>query len=213
MMTEEGKGPGRPRDESLAARRQEEILGAASLFFAEFGYRNADIQVLADRLGVGKGTVYRYFPTKEALFFGAVDDGIRRLIESIDRAVEGEVDSIAHIKKAVHAYLGFFDRHPHIVELLIIERAEFRDRKQATYFTYKERQHDQRLQFIKDAMAKGVIRQMDPERIMRLFSDTLYGTIFTNNFSRRKVPFEEQAEDIIEILLQGILSEAYRLKQ
>ena len=204
---------GRPRNDKLAIRREQKILSEAAIFFADYGYRQADIQLLAERIGIGKGTVYRYFPTKEALFLGAVDDGIRRLIESIDSAVEGEEDPIEHIKKAIHAYLGFFDRHPHIVELLIIERAEFRDRKQATYFTYKERQHDQRLQFIKNAMAKGVIREMNPERIMRLFGDTLYGTIFTNNFSRRKVPFEEQAEDIIDILLQGILSDAYRQKQ
>lgn len=212
MKKEKSSFTGRPRDENLAARRQDQILSAASEFFAEFGYRNADIQLLAERLGVGKGTIYRYFPTKETLFFGAVDAGMRQLIEWVDSAVEGEKDPIEHIKLAVHAYLAFFDRNPHIVELLTTERAEFRDREKATYFQYKEREHEKRIKFIMDAMCLGVIRQMDPERIMRIFNDTLYGTIFTNTFSQRKMPFEQQAEDILDILLRGILSDVSQTK-
>ncbi len=207
MVSVDKRVAGRPRDETLVARRREEILPEASLFFAEFGYRNADVQVLAERLKVGKGTVYRYFETKEALFFASVDAGIRRLIEAIDIAVEGIEDPVVHITKAVHAYLGFFERNPHIVELLIIERAEFRDREQATYFQYKERQHEYRLEVFKQAIAQGTIRPMDPDRVMRLFSDTLYGVIFTNNFSRRQVPSEKQAEEILDIFFNGILRE------
>ena len=30
-------------------------------------------QALADRLGVGKGTIYRHFPSKRALFLAAAD--------------------------------------------------------------------------------------------------------------------------------------------
>ena len=211
-MSGKKRGRGRPRDEELVARRRKEILTAGALFFAEFGYRNADIQVLAERLSVGKGTIYRYFPTKEALFFSAVDAGIRELVDVIDEALAGVVEPIEHMRKGIHAYLGFFDHNPHIVELLIIERAEFRDRKQATYFHYKEREHDRRMAFFAEAMDQGVVRRMDPERILRLISDTLYGVIFTNNFSRRSVPYQQQAEDVIEILFTGILTDAYRMK-
>jgi len=48
----------------IKIRREEEILEAAAIFFAECGYSEADTQTLADRLGVGKGTIYRYFPSK-----------------------------------------------------------------------------------------------------------------------------------------------------
>lgn len=209
-METENRGPGRPRDEGLAQRRQGEILAEASRLFAEFGYRTADVQVLADRLGVGKGTVYRYFPTKEALFFAAVDMGIRGLVDHIDAATEGVTDPIVHMQRAVRAYLGYFDQHPFLVELLIIERAEFRDREKATYFLYKERQHTHRRTFVESAIAQGVIRPIDPERVMRIFSDTLYGIIFTNHFARRKMPYEEHAADIIDIVFHGILTDAAR---
>ena len=42
---------------------------AAALVFAQHGYGNTDVQFVADALHMGKGTVYRYFPSKEALVF------------------------------------------------------------------------------------------------------------------------------------------------
>ncbi len=195
---------GRPKDETLAERRRREILAEAARLFAETGYPRADLQVLADRLGVGKGTVYRYFSTKEALFLAAVDEGIHGLSEVIDAALEDESDPVRRLEKSVHTYLGYFDRHPEMVELLIIERAEFRDRKKATYFVYKERHHGRRRAIAEEGMASGAFRQMDPERLMRVVSDLLYGVIFTNHFSERRVPFEQQAQEVIDFVLHGI---------
>ena len=46
-------------------RRREEILEKAIKLFAKHGYGGTDTQQLADELRVGKGTLYRYFPSKE----------------------------------------------------------------------------------------------------------------------------------------------------
>lgn len=50
------------------ARRPQEILDAAFEEFAANGYAATRVEDIAARLGVTKGTVYLYFPTKEALF-------------------------------------------------------------------------------------------------------------------------------------------------
>ena len=60
------------REETLC-RRREEILAAAIHLFAVHGYAGTDTQLLADKLQVGKGTLYRYFQSKEDLFLAAVD--------------------------------------------------------------------------------------------------------------------------------------------
>jgi AcrR family transcriptional regulator len=200
---------GRPRDAGLVARREKEILAAATRVFAETGYRQADVQVVADRLGVGKGTVYRYFPTKEALFFAAVDAGMRALVECIDAAAHESDAPAKYFEQGIRSYLGFFDRNPDLVELLIIERAEFRDREQATYFVYKERHHARRKAFIQKGIAKGIIRKIPPERIMNVVGDCLYGAMFTNHFSNRRIPYERQAADIMDLLMNGVFTQRH----
>jgi AcrR family transcriptional regulator len=55
-------------DPDLGARRRQEILDAAARLFAKHGYSQTDTQVIADELQVGKGTIYRYFPSKGRSF-------------------------------------------------------------------------------------------------------------------------------------------------
>src|ERR1700722_8007432 len=80
------RGVGRPRrQEEEAQLRAELILEAATRYFARYGYANTDVQMIADELSIGKGTIYRHFPTKQELFFAAVDRGMDRLLKQVDR--------------------------------------------------------------------------------------------------------------------------------
>src|SRR5450755_912728 len=95
---------GRPKVEGLQERRREEILAVATAEFARRGYPNTDLQVVADRLRVGKGTVYRYFDTKEALFLAAADRFMRRLKAETDGAAAKGRDALEQIALATRAY-------------------------------------------------------------------------------------------------------------
>jgi AcrR family transcriptional regulator len=201
---------GRPCDEHRRERRCEEILDKATEVFAEHGYRNTDVQYIADPLEIGKATIYRYFPTKERLFLAAVERGVRRLDEAIELAVGRVDDPIAKMTVAIRAYLEFFETHPDLVELFIQERAEFRDRPKAIYFEHSCDNKDQWRQSLLAAMTKGRLRKMPAERIMAVTSDLLYGTMFTNHFAGRDKPFEEQARDIQDVLFRGIFSDSER---
>lgn len=63
--TEAAKPPRKPRADSL--RNREKLLAAASAIFAEGG-PDASLEAVARRAGVGIGTLYRHFPTRESLF-------------------------------------------------------------------------------------------------------------------------------------------------
>ncbi len=55
-----------------AEARPDEVLDAALAVFVEKGYAAAKVDEVARRAGVSKGTVYLYFPSKEALIEGIV---------------------------------------------------------------------------------------------------------------------------------------------
>ncbi len=201
---------GRPVNQELRERRREEILDAAVKLFARGGYGETDTQALADSLQIGKGTIYRYFPSKEALFLAAVDRGMHRAGESIDASLTGLCEPLEIIRAAVNAYLNFFDRHPEIVELLIQERAHFKDRKQPTYFEHREANIGRWQELFRSLIAAGRVRDLSPARITDVTSDLLYGAMFTNYFAGRRRPLSEQADDILDLIFNGILSEGER---
>lgn len=52
--------------------RLERVLDAAADLLVRLGYRRVTIEEVARRAGIGKGTVYLHFPTKEALFLAVL---------------------------------------------------------------------------------------------------------------------------------------------
>lgn len=206
------RGRGRPKDPSLAERRQEEILDVAARVFATRGYPQTDVQAIADALGIGKGTIYRYFPSKDRLFLAAVDRGMQRLIEATGR-LDPASDPLEHLQLALVAYLRFFKENPEFAELLIQERAEFRDRQEPTYFSRKKVEEPVWRSSFEALIAAGRVRDVPVERIMNVIGDLVYGTMFTNHFVGRHRPLAEQAEDILDVVFHGILTPAERVRR
>jgi AcrR family transcriptional regulator len=200
----------RSGDDTLRESRREQIMDEAARLFARLGYSAADTQLLAEKLGIGKGTIYRYFPSKQDVFLAAVDRVMRRLHDQIEATIEGVADPLDRIAGAIRAYLAFFADHPDFVELLMQERAQFKDRKKPTYFVHREANVEPWQALYRELIAQGRVRPMPVERIIDVLSDLLYGTIFTNYFAGRSKPCAEQAHDILDVVFHGILSEPER---
>lgn len=81
-----------------AARNREKVLEAARELFASKGFE-VPLDEIATQAGVGPGTVYRHFPTKQALFQAVTEERVGALIAS---AAETHEDP----KAALFAFLG-----------------------------------------------------------------------------------------------------------
>ena len=194
-------------------RRREEILDKVAGLFAKHGYFETDTQFLADQLQVGKGTLYRYFVSKEEMFLAAVDRVMRKLHERIVQQSSEVEDPLDQIRKGIHAYLAFFAEHPEFVELLIQERALFKDRKKSTYFQHRDVYVKRWQELYRSMGAKGLIRDIPAERITDVIGDLIYGTTVANIFSGRRASPEMQTRNILDIVFFGILADSQRHRE
>ena len=69
-----------PKLRADAARNRARVLDVAYETFAAEGL-SVPIDEIARRAGVGAGTVYRHFPTKEALFAAVIEDRMEHLVD------------------------------------------------------------------------------------------------------------------------------------
>jgi len=206
-MATEMRKPGRPKNPELEARRSAEILGVAAAVFAELGFAHTQVQEIADRLGVGNGTVYRYFPTKEKLFIAALEKGLQELSDTMDRVMASPYDPIRQLELAVREYLRFFHRRPEMVELFLQERAAFPQKPRALYFTFKhEEERTKHAEFFERLTATGRVRNIPMERLMSVLGDLLYGAVLTNLLADRRVEPDALADDILDVILNGLLA-------
>lgn len=86
------------------------ILVAAIALFAERGYENLNMRTLASWVGLKAPTLYNYFPSKEALLVGAIDQGMDDFFGYILDGIEA-VPREQRLFEIVHRHAGYKLRH------------------------------------------------------------------------------------------------------
>lgn len=62
----------------------------------------------------------------------------------------------------------------------------------------------------RELIAAGRVREIPVDRITAVISDLVYGTMFTNHLAGRTRSLRSQAEDIVDIVFCGILTDGER---
>lgn len=98
--------------------KRERILDAATAVFAERDFHRVLVSEVASRAGVGKGTVYLYFPTKDDLHRAALEGSLERLAAEIEERASADAPVDRVLQEIVGAILRFFWRRPHLLTLV-----------------------------------------------------------------------------------------------
>jgi AcrR family transcriptional regulator len=117
-----------PPRSHVREEREKSILGAAVALFAERGYANTRMDDIAARAGVGKGTLYVYFPSKQALLEGVIRAASAPSVAAIEGMVMQAGGSpsevirvvIGRAKRALQATVA-----PVFAHVLILESGQF----------------------------------------------------------------------------------------
>ncbi len=78
-----------PRSTDPAQRQAtyERLLSAAASEFAQLGFEQANINTIAERAGLGKGTIYLYFPSKQEVFLALLRSVAERQLAAVRAAL------------------------------------------------------------------------------------------------------------------------------
>ena len=113
---------GRPLTKRGEATRRR-LLEAAELVFAEQGYHEASIVKITERAGIGLGTFYLYFDSKQAIFEALVLDLNRRVRHSMSEAMAGASDRLEAERAGFAGFFRFTAEHPALYR--VVREAEF----------------------------------------------------------------------------------------
>jgi AcrR family transcriptional regulator len=164
------------------------------------------VQDIADRVGVGKGTVYRHFGNKEGLFLAAVKHARDQLVSAVDAVKETQADPLDQLRACMTAILRFFDTHPEIVELLIEERALFRNRRPSLFFEHDEQRMAEWADRLRRMIESGEVRDLPVTEIQDTLSRFVFGAMFFNYFEGNRQPLAENSQAMFDVLYNGLLS-------
>lgn len=112
----------RARRQPRGLLRADEILAAAGALFAEVGYDKATTNLIAGRAGVSPGSLYQFFPNKEAIAQAYAEAATARLHRVYDAVLAPEVTSLplqAFLDAFIDALIAFNRENPGYLALSI----------------------------------------------------------------------------------------------
>ncbi|MGD8778730.1 MAG: TetR/AcrR family transcriptional regulator [Ignavibacteria bacterium] len=97
--------------------KKEIILNAAIKVFAKNGVRNTKIIDIANTAGVGKGTVYEYFSSKEEIFETAFEFSMAKYIDLLKQVAKSDIDPEKKLKRIIKDIGSMMEAESYLTEI------------------------------------------------------------------------------------------------
>ena len=194
----------------LKTDKKDLIIEAAAQIFAQKGYARASVADIALKAGIGKGTIYEYFKSKEDLFFAVFE----WFIWQTDAVAKVRISALGgtaaeRLKALSDSVMGMWEE----IEDAFILTMEFwaassssqlRDRiKKAFRNLYKEFRATV-VALIKDGIDRGEFRpDVKPEPVAAAMVGT-WDALFLQAWFEENFDPAATAEAFIEVLLRGL---------
>jgi AcrR family transcriptional regulator len=179
----------KPRADS--ARNRQLLIDAAKAGFAEIGL-NVSLEEIARRAGVGIGTLYRHFPSRDAV----VEAVYRREVEQLVNAVPHLLETLP-AGEALHQWMHLFVNYIATKRLVAPSLGAALSRTSAPRATPAELITKAISTLIKSAVRSGDVRKdIDPSDLLR----ALVGVSYSNP----DPGWEASARRLIDILMDGL---------
>lgn len=111
--------------ERVRNAREQEILQAARDVFAERGFDDASIDEIADRVGIGKGTVYLHFPSKIDILAALMQQMASEVSQRSRERMTPNDDALAKLRVVMHVLVEHHFSHRPIMQVCAAEAPHF----------------------------------------------------------------------------------------
>ncbi|WP_176591790.1 TetR/AcrR family transcriptional regulator [Sphingobium sp. EM0848] len=163
------------RRETRRRERRKAILEVAARSFLNNGYAATTMSSIAAEMGGSKGTLWSYFPSKEALFSAVLDDATttyrERLAAILDH--QGDLDRTLY-RLGINLLQKVTSPDAIALNRLVTSEAGRFPEMGAIFYNLAPR-HTRMLiaAFLEQAMDRGLLRKADPEQAARTFMTLL----------------------------------------
>ncbi|ROQ93241.1 TetR/AcrR family transcriptional regulator [Desulfosoma caldarium] len=156
---------------------RERILAAAQEVFSQKGFHQATMDEIAERADVGKGTLYRHFPSKENLFHQLVQIRLNELEAQAECVLDSEDDVLSMIEKYLSIYFDFFDRNQGLYRVMVHEHPDLDERLQDLYVEKIMRRIPHLKRKIREARLQNVLKDVNFQTVFHGAMGFIHGVI------------------------------------
>jgi AcrR family transcriptional regulator len=179
-----------------------ELLEAALRVLGSKGYHGTKIVDIARAAGVGVGTFYLYYPTKEAIFVELVEDAAGRLKAELDAVRAKCTDPLERARASTETFFRFAQENRELFRVVFGNDATFHDvvRRSQDMFTQDS------VANLVAGMESGAFRRGHPEVWAQAFIGMSLQVV-SWWIEQESVPLEEVTRSLSDLAFRGIASD------
>lgn len=184
---------GRRKPRSDAVENRERLIEAAKEVLGRGG-PDASLEAVARRAGVGIGTLYRHFPTREALFQAVYRHEVEQMIK-LAGDLQGKSDAVEALRAWMHAYVELVATKRGLLGTLAVAVTES---SKAMYAELSVRVTQSVKALLERGVSTGALR---PD----VKADDLLHTMFALCYARQPEPgWKAQVLRLLDIFIDGL---------
>jgi len=163
--------------EQVMGQTRQTLLNAAAEEFSSQGYDQANINTISTKAGFAKGTVYNYFPTKQALLAALIDDIAREHLEYMQAAIHDITDPVARLRSFFQAGFEYVTSHmPRARAMFNTVYSSNQEQKNHCFQAYQPIFRLVAEQILMPGIQEGMFRQVEPGSTAILLMTIYLGT-------------------------------------
>ena len=163
--------------EQFLNQARKALLNAAADEIAQKGYDLAYINMISTKAGFAKGTVYNYFPTKQALLAALINDIAQEHLEYMQVAINDITDPVARLRSFFQAGFEYVTSHmPRARAMFNTVYSSNQEQKNHCFQAYQPIFGLVAEQILMPGIQEGIFRQVDPVSTASLLMTIYLGT-------------------------------------
>lgn len=200
--------PAPPSKEDVVAEfRRSSIITAATRVFGEKGFDLATVDAIAEAARVAKGTVYLYYPSKQAVYDAVFAAGMSEL----ERLIGDRVAAAATAREAIAGFVTvrveYFQQHPDFFRIYVAEiaRQVAGSPEAGTVCQIAVDRQTRALQRVMEkAVTAGHVRDVDPEAAALAIFDMSKGLIARRLLLAPRSTVQEDVTFLTDLIWSGL---------
>jgi AcrR family transcriptional regulator len=189
---------------------KESILDATDRLLARYGYRKMTVEDIAAEAGIGKGTIYLHFTSKEEVVLSHIDRIVERLNSRLREIAESHTAAAERLKLMLLTRVLFrFDSIQHYTQSLNDLLAVLRPRLLARRAQYFESEAQIFVQVLKAGRESGELtfdnEHSTAHALLQATNGLLPYSLSTTELGERE-EVEQRTADVANLMVRGLLN-------
>ena len=194
--------------------KEKEIIEAARNRFAHYGFSKVTMEEVALDVGMGKASLYYYFPNKEDLFKSVIQKEQDLFVEEIKNLIRQNLTASKKLEDYVSKRLEYFQQLINLATLNVHSFVDIKSMFKELFKSFEDQELLLLQKIFDEGKSKGEFDKSVTEKTTRIFLHLLQGLrlriIKSININRiEKVNYDELREEtmrFVDIFSRGIKS-------